>query len=128
MRPQDEAESNNNTKLNHLAKFSDKILKHDYMKAFMEKVDEGKDHEKKFYCKYCEKNYYVNGRITHIKSEKHKLNTPEDEQNKLQELITFLEQTKTNKMEIDQKSGQESIKRDYLEFLGWMMAEKFSFS
>jgi len=111
-------------------KYSDKIFRNNYMKLFIKKGSTDYHGE----CIYCNRDILVDNLYDHIKSGKHRNKTDKKEHDDLDGLIKDindygnLKKTKKElKKEKELKGNQNDI-YNYLEFLAFGMAERFSFS
>lgn len=115
-------------------KFSEKIFKTNYMKNF---IYEGSS-EYKCKCKYCKDPLHktqdlellVDSVYMHIKSEKHRISTPAEEEDLLTELKEKIDKAnvKVPKGIQTHEDRKESESKNFLEFIGFMIKEKLSYS
>jgi len=107
----------------HWTRYSEDLLKTDYLKEI---IEEG-EYEDEYYCTLCERNYVCNGLIRHLKTKKHKNNTPEEDREQL--ALSIAAYKKKEGQNGQEPSGRDrEDKRDYLEFVGLLLSMKLSYS
>ena len=131
--------SSDSKQVKNSTSFSTNLFKIPEMKNYIHEV---KENQYKFTCDYCTKQYKVRKEInvdslrSHIFSEKHENAVPKQKQDQHKNLKTYYleEDQKRRKVKSLQKATNQKEekgydeKRDYLHFVAFAMAEKYTFA